>query len=67
MMYRVLNYFTDMQDGDRAYNPGDIYPREGLKPSAARIAELSGSGNRLKKPLIEAVEKPVKKRKKKGE
>lgn len=69
MSYRVIGYFTDLQDGDRVYRPGDIYPRAGLKPSEARIEELSGKSNRQGKPLIELIEepKPVKKRKKKGE
>lgn len=51
-MYKVLEYFTDLQDGDNPYYPGDTFPRKGLKVSEARIAELAGPNNRRKKPLI---------------
>lgn len=54
-MYRVIRYFEDLQDGNRAYKVGDTYPREGLSPTDERIAELSGSRNRQGKPLIEAI------------
>ena len=56
MQYKVINYFTDLQDGNHAYDVNDTFPREGLKVSEERIAELSGSGNLQKKPLIAAVE-----------
>lgn len=55
-MHKVINYFTDLQDGNHAYDVNDTFPREGLKVSEERIAELSGSGNLQKKPLIAAVE-----------
>ena len=32
-MYRVIEYFTDLQDDDHEYRTGDIFPREGLKVS----------------------------------
>ena len=51
-MYKVIEYFTDLQDGDHPYNVGDDFPREGKKVSEERIAELSSSANRRKKPLI---------------
>lgn len=54
-MYRVIRYFEDLQDGNRAYKVGEIYPREGLSPTDERISELSGSRNRQGKPLIEAI------------
>ena len=66
MMYRVKEYFTDLQDENRAYNVGDIFPREGVKVSAERLAELSSAANKRGKALIELVqstaqevEKPV--------
>ena len=62
MKYRVIKFFTDLQDNNHAYNVGDIYPREGLNPSEDRIAELSGSNNKQGVPLI----KEVKKQRKKG-
>jgi len=54
-MYRVIRYFTDLQDDNYRYDVGDEYPRLGLKPSLARIVELSGSNNKQKAPLIEEV------------
>ena len=62
MKYRVIKFFTDLQDNNHAYNVGDIYPREGLNPSEDRIAELSGSNNKQGVPLI----KEVKQQRKKG-
>lgn len=56
MQYKVINYFTDLQDGNHAYDVGKPFPREGLEVSEKRIAELSGSNNLQRKPLIIAVE-----------
>lgn len=56
MKHKVINYFTDLQDGKHAYDVGDPFPRKGLEVSEERIAELSGSNNLQKKPLIAAVE-----------
>lgn len=58
-MYRVIEVFTDLQDSNYRYNVGDEYPRTGYKPSAKRIAELSGSSNKRGKPLIKARENAV--------
>lgn len=55
-MYKVIRLFTDLQDSGHKYEVGDEYPRLGLKPSLARIAELSGSDNRQKTPLIVEVD-----------
>ena len=55
-MYKVIKLFTDLQDNGHKYEVGDEYPRLGLKPSLARIAELSGSNNRQKTPLIVEVD-----------
>ena len=55
-MFRVVKLFTDLQDDNYKYEVGDEYPRLGLKPSLARIKELSGSDNRQGTPLIEEVE-----------
>lgn len=51
-MYKVIHYFTDLQDFNHPYNVGDIFPRNGLKVSEDRLKELSTSKNRQKKPLI---------------
>lgn len=55
MKYRVVSYFEDLQDGSRAYNVGDTYPRKGLKVTSARIQELKSNYNLQRKPLIEEV------------
>lgn len=60
-MYKVLSYFTDLQDGEHPYHEGDAYPREGLEVSEERLIELSTAANRRKKPLIEFIaEDPTK-------
>ena len=55
-MYKVLTYFTDMQDKNYPYNEGDIFPRDGLKVSEARLKELSSTNNKRGIKLIELVE-----------
>lgn len=64
MQYRVVAEFRDLQDklqnhphGFR-YAIGDIYPREGLKVSDERMAELAGSDNKIGHPLIAETENP---------
>ena len=59
----VKRFFMDLQDGRRAYNPGDVYPREGLEPSEKRIQELAGANNRLGQPLIEEIPEPIEREK----
>lgn len=54
-MYKVIKFFTDLQDGNHAYNVGDTFPREGLTASEARIKELSTSENKQHAPLIKLV------------
>lgn len=55
-MYKVLAYFTDLQDNNYPYNEGDIFPRDGLSVSENRLQELSSTRNRRKIKLIELVE-----------
>lgn len=57
-MYRVIKYFTDLQDNNHEYNVGDIYPHNKKKVSASRIKELSTDKNRQGIPLIEKAEEP---------
>ena len=56
-MYKVIEYFTDLQDGEHEYFAGDVFPREGLRVSASRLKELAGCNNRRKMPLIEKITK----------
>ncbi|MCE4964409.1 Rho termination factor N-terminal domain-containing protein [Staphylococcus haemolyticus] len=58
-MYKVIEYFTDLQDDDYAYNVGDTFPRKSLTVSKERLTELSTKNNRQNKPLIERVEEQI--------
>lgn len=55
-MYKVIEYFTDLQDRSRKYHAGDTFPREGLIVSKERLEELSTDKNRRGIPLIEKVD-----------
>ena len=67
-MYKVIKYFTDLQDNNYAYYVGDTFPRNGVEVGAERIAELSSDKNLQGVPLSEEVaEKPKRTRKKKDE
>ncbi len=61
--YKVIKYFTDLQDSNFAYKTGDIFPREGKDVSPSRIAELAGSDNKRGVPLIELVKESTPKAK----
>ena len=54
-MYKVIKYFTDLQDKEHPYHPGDTFPRDGIQVSAERLKELSGKDNKQGTPLIEEV------------
>lgn len=58
IMFEVLEYFTDLQDGNFEYKVGDIYPREGYKPTQKRINQLASDENVRKRPIIKAIEAP---------
>lgn len=55
-MYKVTKLFVDLEDNNHVYNPGDVYPREGLNVTDERIKELCGSENKRGEPLIELIE-----------
>ena len=55
MSYKVIHYFTDLQDFNHAYKVGDDYPRLGLDVSEERLKELSSKNNKQGKPLIQKV------------
>jgi len=65
MMYKVIKYFTDLQDDNHAYHEGDTYPREGLEVLASRFKELSGKNNLRGEPLIEKIPEENKSKSKK--
>ena len=66
-MYKVIKYFTDLQDNNYAYYVGDTFPHNGVEVGAERIAELSSDKNRLGVPLIEEVAEKTKRTRKKKE
>lgn len=51
-MYKVIEKFSDFQDGGYIYEIGEVYPRKGVTATNERIKELSSSANQLKRPLI---------------
>lgn len=64
MPYKVIKFFTDLQDNDYPYSVGDIFPRSGVTVTEARLNELSGSDNKQGVPLIKPVEEKKKRAKK---
>ena len=56
MSYKVIHYFTDLQDFNHPYNVGDAFPRIGMNVSQERLDELAGSKNKQGKPLIQKIE-----------
>lgn len=55
-MYKVIHYFTDLQDFNHPYDVGDVFPRQGVSVTEERLKELSGGNNKQKKPLIKCIE-----------
>ena len=54
-MYKVICRFADLKDDSHIYEVGDKYPRKGAETSEDRIAELSGSDNKIGEPLIKKI------------
>lgn len=54
-MYKVIKFFTDLQDNGHAYNVGDKFPRDGVTVSKKRIDELASTKNRQHKALIKEI------------
>lgn len=52
-MYKVIKFFTDLQDHEHAYKVGDTFPRDGVEVSPERLKELSTSNNKRGIPVIE--------------
>lgn len=61
MSYKVIHFFTDLQDNNHPYKVGDYFPRLGKDVSANRINELATDKNKQGKPLIRKVEEETKK------
>lgn len=60
MGYKVIHYFTDLQDFNHPYNVGDVFPRIGMNVTEDRLKELSSNKNKQGKPLIEKIDDEVK-------
>lgn len=59
MSYKVIHYFTDLQDFNHPYNVGDVFPRIGMNVTEDRLKELSSNKNKQGKPLIEKIDDEV--------
>lgn len=55
MSYKVIHYFTDLQDLNHPYNVGDKFPRKGMIVTDSRLKELASKNNKQGKPLIEEI------------
>ena len=55
MQYEVLEYFTDLQDGNYEYKVGDVYPHAGYTPTEKRINDLASDNNVRNHPIIKAI------------
>lgn len=51
-MYKVIKFFTDLQDSNYPYEVGKPFPREGISVSDERLVELAGKNNKQGEPLI---------------
>jgi hypothetical protein len=60
-MYKVIKFFTDIQDNNRPYNVGDVFPHTecGYEVTGKRFVELATRNNLQRTPLIRYVEEPV--------
>lgn len=56
MMYKVIKFFTDLQDNNYPYNVGDTFPRNGLDVLPSRLKELAGKKNKQGEPVIEKID-----------
>lgn len=55
-MFKVIKYFTDLEDNRYPYHVGDTFPHKGMEVSEERLAELSSDRNKRGIPLIKKVE-----------
>lgn len=56
MADKVIEFFVDLQDGNREYNVGDTFPADGVEVSDERLEELRSSDNKRKRPVIKSDE-----------
>ena len=58
-MYKVIKFFTDLQDNNHPYEVGDTFPREDVSVNEGRIEELATANNKQGVPLIVKTEEPA--------
>lgn len=56
MIFKAIRAFKDLQDSNRIYNVGDVFPRKGKEVSHERLTDLSTDNNLQKQPVIEGIE-----------
>lgn len=59
-MYKVIKFFTDLQDNKHPYHEGDTFPREGVTVTEERLKELASKKNKRGVALIKEVKEEVK-------
>lgn len=57
--YVCVKSFSDLQDHDHIYRPGDEYPRAGVDVSIDRLTSLSSTSNKTGQPVIEFIDDEV--------
>ena len=57
MKYEVIYPFVDLLDDNHMYQPGDTFPRDGVVVKKERYEELARAKNKIRRPLIVAVDK----------
>lgn len=55
MIFKAIRAFKDLQDSNRIYNVGDVFPREGKEVSQERLTDLSTDNNLQKQSVIESI------------
>lgn len=56
MAYKVVNTFRDLEDKNKLYRVGEVYPKGDHKPTKKRIEELSSIHPEQKRIFIEETE-----------
>lgn len=59
-MYKVIKFFTDLQDNKHPYHEGETFPREGVTVTEERLKELASKKNKRGVALIKEVKEEVK-------
>ena len=59
-MYKVIKFFTDLQDNRYPYHEGETFPREGVTVTDERLKELASKKNKRGVALIKEVKEEVK-------